>query len=221
MLGNRLSSHTPKTDLDTKDSSFAFTENVQNLLATSSKSVPTYSTTFTDCKTYPVPIKKDLQQDEERSRTSENATNHAHLVNSCIGRSIVQHLSNDHSLLSWPAWPIFAALRQHGLMQGILAGNCLEEGKSLLPPIPLPEALKPTPLQLVKSHRRVIDRFPFPRLRDNMILLESIIDLDEFVRDVFEMSGLIFRSESWRATWDPDAWSLGPQFSRKWGYLFN
>ena len=83
----------------------------------------------------------------------------------------------------------------------------------------LPEFLRPTPLQLAMVHRRWIDRFPFPRLRDNMILLSALVDLDLFVRDLFNMVSLTLRPD--RATWDPKAWTIGPEFSLKWGYLFH
>lgn len=130
-------------------------------------------------------------------------------------------MTRDNYLLGLSAWPIFAALRQHGLMQGIIPANCHDEVISPLQPLSLPEALRPTPLQLVLSHRRWIDRFPFPRLRDNLIVLKDFINLDEFIRDLFSIAGLRFRSESKRATWDPASWKIEPEFAIKWGYLFN
>jgi hypothetical protein len=130
-------------------------------------------------------------------------------------------VSNDHRFLCRPAWPIYAALSNHGFMQGTM--SC-EEG-SIDAPSPtaylsLPEALKPTPLQLAMAHRRWIDRFPFPRMRDNMILLAALIDLDEFVRDLFGMASLLPRPEVQRLTWEPTHWIIGPEFAAKWGYLF-
>lgn len=57
-------------------------------------------------------------------------------------------------------------------------------------------------------------------MRDNLILLSQIIDIDAFVRDLFGMSSIILRTNTARATWEPDAWTVGPEFSSKWGYLF-
>lgn len=130
-------------------------------------------------------------------------------------------MTADHRLLCWPAWAIYAALGNHGLMQGT---TCCQ-GASIDAPSPaeylsLPEPLRPTPLQLAVTHRRWIDRFPFPRMRDNMILLTGLIDLDEFVRDLFGMASLVPRLGVQRLTWDPRHWTIGPEFAAKWGYLF-
>ena len=129
-------------------------------------------------------------------------------------------MTRDSFWLSLPTWPIFAALKQHGLMQGIVQANCHDEAVSPLQPLSLPESLRPTPLQLVHSHQRWIDRFPFPRLRDNLIVLRSLVDLDRFIKDLFGMASLSFRFELQRATWDPASWRIEPEFATKWGYLF-
>lgn len=129
-------------------------------------------------------------------------------------------LTCDDHLLGLPAWPIFAALKQHGLMQGIIPANCHSHEVSPLQPLSLPDALRPTPLQLISPHRRWIDRFPFPRLRDNLIVLDDLVDLDEFVRDLFATAGLSFRFELRRPTWEPSSWEIKPDFASKWGYLF-
>ncbi|KIW81653.1 hypothetical protein Z517_04679 [Fonsecaea pedrosoi CBS 271.37] len=126
----------------------------------------------------------------------------------------------DHYFLCWPAWAIYSALGQHGLMQGTVCEGSHQEVKSPPEYLTLPESLRPSPLQLAVPHRRWIDRFPFPRLRDNMILLGGLIDLDDFVRDLFGMASLILRHEVRRATWDPESWAIGREFSAKWGYLF-
>lgn len=127
-------------------------------------------------------------------------------------------MTTDHQFIFWPAWPIYSALSKHGFMLGTTCFSCTLDSKSPPEYRFLPEHLRPSPLQLAVVHRRWIDRFPFPRLRDNMILLSTIIDLDDFVRDLFGMASLILRQGG--TTWDPKAWIIGSEFASKWGYLF-
>lgn len=123
----------------------------------------------------------------------------------------------DHFFLNWPAWSIYAALTKHGLMLGMTCRECIFDSVSASNEI-LPTALQPTPLQLVVPHRRWIDRFPFVRLRDNMILLSSLLDLDAFCGDLFNTASLTLRPSA--PSWDPRSWVLGEEFGAKWGYLF-
>jgi hypothetical protein len=82
----------------------------------------------------------------------------------------------------------------------------------------VPEALRPTDLQLSTIHPEWIDRFPFPKMRDNMITLLGIIDEEEFLGDLFCFTS--FTLEPGAAPWDPTAWKIGEEFSARWGYLF-
>ncbi len=137
----------------------------------------------------------------------------------CMRRSMLS-MTTDHYSLCWPAWPLYSALVQHGLMQGTSCPEATEDAPSPREYLSLPEPLRPTPLQLATVHKRWIDRFPFPRLRDNLILLNGLVDLEEFIQDLFGMASLLLRSEVRRATWDPVSWTISPEFGRKWGYLF-
>ncbi len=67
-------------------------------------------------------------------------------------------------------------------------------------------------------HSQFIDRFPFPRLRDNMICLIGHIDEEDFLGDLFNLTS--FTMTPGRAPWDPGAWKMGKEFGMKWGYLF-
>lgn len=82
----------------------------------------------------------------------------------------------------------------------------------------LPEPLRPTKLQMTVDHPRWIDRFPFPKMRDNLITLMNIIDQEEFFADLFCLNS--FELEPGAAPWDPETWKIGDEFSKKWGYLF-
>ncbi|KAK4940270.1 hypothetical protein LTR10_019590 [Elasticomyces elasticus] len=105
-------------------------------------------------------------------------------------------------------------------MQGTTCPDAGDQVKSPVEFLALPDPLRPSPLQLAVAHPRWIDRFPFPRFRDNMILLIGLVDLDQFIGDMFGMASLILRPETQRATWDPAAWIIGNNFASKWGYLF-
>lgn len=82
----------------------------------------------------------------------------------------------------------------------------------------IPEPLQPTLLQLTTTHPIWIDRFPFPRMRDNMITMSGFMDEEDFLRDLFSMDSFSISPE--KAGWDPSGWSVGAAFGRKWGFLF-
>ena len=83
----------------------------------------------------------------------------------------------------------------------------------------VPAILHPSPLQCAVSHFEWIDRFPFPRMRDNMILLAGLVDLAEFFSDFFTIKSFTLIEEG--RSWDPSAWLIAPEFRAKWGFLFN
>lgn len=82
----------------------------------------------------------------------------------------------------------------------------------------IPESLHPTPLQLTTLHQLWIDRFPFPKMRDNMISLNRIFNEEDFLDDLFNMYS--FEVRPGKDCWDPSAWKMGKGFAQKWGYLF-
>lgn len=126
-------------------------------------------------------------------------------------------MGQDHRYLCWPAWSIYAALTSHGMILGLTCDQCVADGLSSPEYDNLPPALKPSPLQLVTLHCKWIDRFPFPRMRDNMILLSGVIDLDQFCADMFGMASFTLKDSC--PSWDPRSWILGAEFGQKWGYL--
>ncbi|RVX67911.1 hypothetical protein B0A52_08516 [Exophiala mesophila] len=82
----------------------------------------------------------------------------------------------------------------------------------------VPDSLQPTTLQLTVPHPRWMDRFPFPKMRDNMITLMGIIDEEEFFADLFCLDS--FEIKPGAPAWDPTSWKIGKDFGKKWGYLF-
>jgi hypothetical protein len=81
----------------------------------------------------------------------------------------------------------------------------------------VPESLQPTPLQLATVHPLWIDKIPFPKMRDNLIVLIGVIDEAEFVSDLFKPNSFAIHSNT---SWDPAAWRVGEEFWKKWKYLF-
>ncbi len=129
-------------------------------------------------------------------------------------------INYEHMKLPNFAWPLCAALAYHGLMQSTDCQSCMADIKSPTKYLLLPAPLQPSALQLAVKHRNWIDRFPFPRLRDNMILLADRIDLDSFVYDLFNLPSLTLRSGGEKCTWNPTSWRMEREFAGKWGHLF-
>lgn len=134
------------------------------------------------------------------------------------GYCSVTPLPIDQVLLpSDPKTGAIIAVTENGTILGL---SCHGSKFDTSPPQPLtiPESLYPTPLQLSTPHHDWIDRFPFPRMRDNMIILNDTIDVKDILCDFFLMRSFSVRSGG--ASWDPDAWLISPEFNEKWGYLF-
>jgi hypothetical protein len=112
---------------------------------------------------------------------------------------------------------VFSALYINGEILGL---SMCESIPSRSPPVSsdVPVPLRPTTTQLLTIHSTGIDRFPFPKMRDNTINLSAIIDVEEFSRDLFTIPS--FTITAGTATWDPRAWKIEKPFAEKWGFLF-
>ncbi|KAF2705645.1 hypothetical protein K504DRAFT_94166 [Pleomassaria siparia CBS 279.74] len=117
-----------------------------------------------------------------------------------------------------PPTPITAlgALYINGRILGLKCNEgILSKSTPAGPNIPLP--LHPTHLQLTTMHALWIDRFPFPKMRDNLIILFGMLDDQEMIEDMFLMPSFVITPGC--ATWDPRAWKMEKHFADKWGYL--
>lgn len=83
----------------------------------------------------------------------------------------------------------------------------------------VPDSLWPTDTQIAIPHVQWIDRFPFPRFRDNMIMSEEFVDTEAFLEDCFSSKSFVLRSGA--ESWDASAWKMEAEFEEKWGWLFN
>ncbi|KAF2787984.1 hypothetical protein K505DRAFT_353500 [Melanomma pulvis-pyrius CBS 109.77] len=111
---------------------------------------------------------------------------------------------------------VFGALYINGRILGLTC-SCSIPGRSLPVSMDIPPPLHPTEMQLTTIHARWIDRIPFPKMRDNMITLFSMLDDEEIIEDLFTIPS--FAITPGCATWDPRAWKIEKPFAEKWGYL--
>lgn len=126
-------------------------------------------------------------------------------------------LAQDTHYLPRPNASIFSALFNNGRLLGIPCSYCgLEKSKPTQ--LSVPYSLRATQLQINVAHRTFIDRFPFPAFRNNLIYFDALIDMEQFLDDLFNLYS--FSLEFERPPWDPRAWRIGPEFEKKWGYLF-
>lgn len=116
-----------------------------------------------------------------------------------------------------PAMTVFCALYVNGNILGISACNGVPHKSPPASP-DVPVSLQPTLLQMITIHSNGIDRFPFPKFRDNLITCHTTIDEEDFTRDLCTLPS--FTITTGMAPWDPKAWKIEKYFADKWGYLF-
>ncbi|PVI04463.1 hypothetical protein DM02DRAFT_177910 [Periconia macrospinosa] len=118
-----------------------------------------------------------------------------------------------------PGFPltVHGALYINGNLLGLKCGTVVPaKSTPCRADVPLP--LQPTITQLTVLHSRWIDRFPFPKMRDNIITLGSVVDDEELLKDIVLMPS--FEITPGKLPWDPKAWTMQKPFADKWGYLF-
>ncbi|RAH58400.1 hypothetical protein BO85DRAFT_468117 [Aspergillus piperis CBS 112811] len=88
----------------------------------------------------------------------------------------------------------------------------------------LPESLRPTPLQRLIPHHPWLDFFPFPEMRDRLIVAAATgsLDEDELCRDLMAFwdtrnSGATL--VVWGVPWDPRNWEVTEAFLGKWRWV--
>ncbi|MCJ1326052.1 hypothetical protein MMC10_002715 [Thelotrema lepadinum] len=125
--------------------------------------------------------------------------------------------SLDRTILPDPNTSVYAALFANGVLLGLQCSQCKID-KSNITVQTIPTSLNPTPLQLGVPHPTFIDRFPFQKFRDNFIYFSVLIDVEQFLSDLFNLPS--FALTPGGQSWDPSVWRIGPQFEKRWGYLF-
>jgi hypothetical protein len=133
------------------------------------------------------------------------------------GSSSTASLDADNYYFTIPGFSLCAALHRNAQLQGI---SCLLPLPLMTPPgtpsLPLP--LHPTPLQMTTIHLPYIDCLPIPKLRYNLILLNGLVDEEEFCADLVGTTSFVVLG---RQSWDPEGWVLEREFKEKWRFLFD
>ena len=125
--------------------------------------------------------------------------------------------SSEVDVVLSPSDSVFAALFKNGRILDIPCGAQIPCKSRRCDP-EVPATLHPTALQMTRLHIPWIDRFPFPKLRDNIILLSPMLDEEDFLHHLFTTKSFTLVPGS--KSWDPDGWIIDPAFNKKWGYLF-
>lgn len=96
----------------------------------------------------------------------------------------------------------------------------LKQPSFLLDAIPL--SLRPTLIQLQIPHHPWLDFFPFPRMRDLMILAGDSFDDDDLCHDLmafWDTRNTAATLLVWGNSWEPTNWEVTEAFAHKWSWL--
>jgi hypothetical protein len=86
----------------------------------------------------------------------------------------------------------------------------------------IPSSLRPTAIQRLVPHHPWLDFFPFPRMRDLMIIAGDSLDEDDLCRDLMAFWDTHNTGATlvvWGQPWDPKNWEATEEFVRKWHWL--
>lgn len=88
----------------------------------------------------------------------------------------------------------------------------------------IPSSLLPTPVQREIPHHPWLDFFPFPRMRDWLIIAGDSFDDDELCHDLMAFWDTRNTGATllvWGVPWDPRNWEVTEAFAGKWGWLLH
>lgn len=137
-------------------------------------------------------------------------------------------LSKDH-LLTLIHYNVFRAIVANAFCLGfdpqLLCGDYTSPFNTANTVIPVrpPQALQPSELQMQVKHHPLIDLFPLPGIRDNLLRAQGTYDPHDLAADVFdtgdpersiERNGLVV----WGDPWCGEGWEVSEGFARKWGW---
>lgn len=86
----------------------------------------------------------------------------------------------------------------------------------------VPPSLRPSSVQLRVSHHPWLDFFPFPGMRDRLILAGELLDDDDLCHDLMAFWDTRNTGATllvWGHAWEPQNWEVTESFVRKWKWL--
>jgi hypothetical protein len=108
-------------------------------------------------------------------------------------------------------------MHSEGLSPFCIAGPSLASNEVASFPV----SLQPTALHFWTPHHPWLDLFPSPQMRDNLIVLEPLVDeyrLCEALCNSMEgTAGILV----WKDPWDPTGWEVTSSFMSAWGLTFH
>ncbi|KAI0884935.1 uncharacterized protein GGS22DRAFT_148313 [Annulohypoxylon maeteangense] len=140
-------------------------------------------------------------------------------------------ISADHRLIVLIQYNVLRALITNMTILSILHRIPLECGGALnignLPSAPdsIPPSFESTPLQKQIAHDVWIDTFPWPNMRDNLLLNRGKYDEDDLCMDI--VGGLYEGFDEvatrgiivWGEPWSETGWEVSEGFATKWSFL--
>jgi len=81
-----------------------------------------------------------------------------------------------------------------------------------------PPSLSPTPLQCATPHHPWLDCFPFPRMRDNLIMASESFDYCKLCTDMMDPTNGDIGVMVWGDPWLPQNWEVSQLFVPKWSW---
>lgn len=141
-------------------------------------------------------------------------------------------LSADHCLITLVQYNVVRAMLYNMSILSMMDHFPQQCGRSLripcfgsITPERIPLDLQPTPMQESVPHAFWINAIPFPRLRDNLIIMSGKYDSDGLLYDLGqglyegfddpERRGFLVWGDPWRA----DGWEVSEGFAGKWGWM--
>jgi hypothetical protein len=144
---------------------------------------------------------------------------------------VVFPISPDHHLITLVQYNVLRAMMTNFKLLSLLhtlpdvCGNYFYDSFVSVTTTAIPPALQPTPMQQVVPHPPWVDIVPDAALRDNLIVHQKDIDVNELCSDL--VGGLYEGYDDvalrgilvWRDPWREDAWEVTEGFAKKWAFL--
>ncbi|KAL4812962.1 hypothetical protein BDW67DRAFT_169223 [Aspergillus spinulosporus] len=83
----------------------------------------------------------------------------------------------------------------------------------------VPASLLPTAIQCAFPHHPWLDCFPFPRIRDNLVMAADSFEDCELCTDMMDPTNGDIGVMVWGDPWLPQNWEVSEQFVQKWSWV--